>query len=349
MCLQDGYFVPQFTIDNTYGTDRFHIYYSTNNATLTLRDTSTGHHTLWLANQSSGTGDIRLHTSGADRLTVSHSGNVGIGTTSPNAKLDVNGAIWAGKATEITSYLGRAAIGTINGFSNYAVFSNISQMNSASYALAQSPNGYVYLNAPTDTSINFRINDNPKMKLNKDGNLQILRAADTGDEDAISIEVMNEKEASIKFYDENEPHDQWFKIGWDSSTPNRLNFTIDDQSEYGPVKLASLGGDGLRVATRIYAEEIIVESDVTADYVFDDDYHLMSIEEVEKYIDEHGHLPNVPGQDEVSIEGKNIGDTQTKLLEKIEELTLYLIAQNKENKQQSERIVELERAIKICN
>ncbi|MFT5890260.1 MAG: hypothetical protein ACI9Y7_000350 [Dokdonia sp.] len=67
-----------------------------------------------------------------------------------------------------------------------------------------------------------------------------------------------------------------------------------------------------------------------ADYVFKDDYILKPLEEVEDFIKQNGHLPNVPSEAEVLENGIELGAMNAKLLEKIEELTLYLIEQQKE-------------------
>lgn len=67
-----------------------------------------------------------------------------------------------------------------------------------------------------------------------------------------------------------------------------------------------------------------------ADYVFNKDYNLKSLSEVEKFINENGHLPNVPSAKQVKEEGIELGNMSKIQQEKIEELTLYLIQQNKE-------------------
>jgi hypothetical protein len=77
------------------------------------------------------------------------------------------------------------------------------------------------------------------------------------------------------------------------------------------------------------AEEIIVETS-GADFVFEEDYDLRSLEEVEQFISEYGHLPEIPSAEKMQSEGMQVGDMQTRLLQKIEELTLYIIAQQKE-------------------
>lgn len=93
-----------------------------------------------------------------------------------------------------------------------------------------------------------------------------------------------------------------------------------------------------------------------ADYVFKKDYQLLTLEEVEKHISDKGHLPNVPSAEEVAKNGINLGEMSSKLLEKIEELTLYTIEQNKEIQQLKkensnlkkleERISQLEKTTK---
>ena len=107
----------------------------------------------------------------------------------------------------------------------------------------------------------------------------------------------------------------------------------------------------LSVNGEIEAEELIVVPDVAAipDFVFEEAYELRSLEEVERYIDEHGHLPEIPSAAEMQAEGVGMSAMQMKLLQKIEELTLYLIAQHKtltamqqENAQLRTRLATLE-------
>lgn len=89
----------------------------------------------------------------------------------------------------------------------------------------------------------------------------------------------------------------------------------------------------LSVDGKVIAEEIRVElSGNWPDYVFGKNYDLLSIQEVEKTISEKGHLPNMPSAQEVETSGGfHVGQMQTKLLEKVEELTLYIIQLKKEN------------------
>lgn len=94
----------------------------------------------------------------------------------------------------------------------------------------------------------------------------------------------------------------------------------------------------------IKAEQVKVENPGAngwADYVFKKDYKLRTLEEVEQHIAEKGHLPNIPSAKEVEKNGINLGEMDAKLLEKIEELTLYSIEQDKQIKSQAEEIKKL--------
>ena len=86
------------------------------------------------------------------------------------------------------------------------------------------------------------------------------------------------------------------------------------------------------------AREIKVTKTPTADFVFADDYALPKLEDVEKHIKEKRHLPEIASAAEMEKEGVNIGEFQIKLLQKIEELTLYSIQQEKRINQLEEKL-----------
>ena len=77
-------------------------------------------------------------------------------------------------------------------------------------------------------------------------------------------------------------------------------------------------------------DEIVVQSEnLWPDYVFKSSYNIMPIYELEKYINCNKHLPGLPTAAEVEQEGQKLAKNQALLLEKIEELTIYVIEQNK--------------------
>lgn len=93
----------------------------------------------------------------------------------------------------------------------------------------------------------------------------------------------------------------------------------------------------LEVNGTIRSKEIIVESINWPDYVFGNNYPMHSLEELELFIHEHHHLPNIPSAKQIETNGQPIGQTQKQMMEKIEELTLYILELNN-------RIEELEKS-----
>jgi len=77
-----------------------------------------------------------------------------------------------------------------------------------------------------------------------------------------------------------------------------------------------------------------------SDFVFADNYNLRPLHEVESYIKKHKHLPDIPSATEVAEEGINVGQMDVKLLQKIEELTLYVIEQQKQIDEQQKHIIQ---------
>ena len=99
----------------------------------------------------------------------------------------------------------------------------------------------------------------------------------------------------------------------------------------------------LTVKGKIHAEEVIVDLSVpVADYVFTKDYALMPLHKVEQYVQQNSHLPDIPSAAEIKEQGLSMGEMQNKLLKKIEEQTLYIIALNKQMEKMDKRIKELE-------
>ena len=85
----------------------------------------------------------------------------------------------------------------------------------------------------------------------------------------------------------------------------------------------------LDVNGTVHAKEVKIDLNGWADFVFAPDYKLRTLSEVEQHIKENGHLPEVPSAAEMQENGLSVSEMQTKLLQKVEELTLYVIEQNK--------------------
>ncbi|MCC9074318.1 hypothetical protein LNQ49_22245 [Flavobacterium sp. F-65] len=105
----------------------------------------------------------------------------------------------------------------------------------------------------------------------------------------------------------------------------------------------------LAVNGTIHSKEVKVDLEGWSDFVFKKEYNLPTLAEVERHINEKGHLENIPNEEEVLKNGINLGEMNAKLLQKIEELTLYMIEMKKENIQMKSKQSELENTVKELN
>ncbi len=96
----------------------------------------------------------------------------------------------------------------------------------------------------------------------------------------------------------------------------------------------------LSVVGNIRCTEVVVETG-WADYVFHKNYRLKPLADVERFVKQNNHLPNIPSAKEIGEKGLSVGDVQKKMMEKIEELTLYMIDADKRLKESSREIERL--------
>ena len=131
----------------------------------------------------------------------------------------------------------------------------------------------------------------------------------------------------------------WFIVGPRGGlnigyVPNTIATDINDLSVNGNVGIGTLDTQGYKLVVNgiIRAKEIKVDSD-WADFVFKKDYKLPTLGEVKKHITEKGTLPGIPSESDVKANGVSLGEVNALLLQKIEELTLYVIKQQEEIEQ----------------
>jgi len=136
----------------------------------------------------------------------------------------------------------------------------------------------------------------------------------------------------------------------DTKTASIMRFYTGSSNGTNPVERMVINHQGfvgigttaptekLSVKGKIRAQEIKVELDNWADFVFDKDYKLPTLEETEAHIKEKGHLPDIPSAAEVAKNGVELGEMNKKLLQKVEEMTLYLIEIKKVNDVQQTQI-----------
>lgn len=107
-------------------------------------------------------------------------------------------------------------------------------------------------------------------------------------------------------------------------------------------------GYKLAVGGKIIAEEVMVKTVANwPDYVFGKDYRLKPLTEVEDHIKTYSHLPDVPDAKEVGEKGIGLSEMDQILLKKVEELTLYVIEQNKQIKGQNDELREQNKKIEL--
>lgn len=151
--------------------------------------------------------------------------------------------------------------------------------------------------------------------------------------------LMIERDNADSWLTFHDPNDYWFSFGIDRSNGGMLSLNYGGDltsSQFvmdlnGNVGIGTSNPLGWRLAVNgnIRAKEVKVET-AWADFVFEKEYNLPSLEEVEAHIKEKGHLKDIPSAAEVSENGIRLGEMNAKLLQKIEELTLYMIEFNKE-------------------
>ncbi|MFD2581607.1 hypothetical protein ACFSR6_03835 [Pedobacter vanadiisoli] len=157
----------------------------------------------------------------------------------------------------------------------------------------------------------------------------------------------------IKFYSGYLGEDKWAGIASVAedlhSNKTALSF-YSGQTE--KIRLAWNGNVGIGTTTpneklsvngNIRAREIKVEATNWPDYVFEDGYKVGKLEELERYIKANKHLPDMPAAKEVKENGVALGEMNKLLLQKIEELTLYVIELKKENLDQQKQLDQLKK------
>jgi hypothetical protein len=246
--------------------------------------------------------------SGASGLRLDASGNVGIGTATPSYTLSFG------------STLGRTL----------ALFENSGGANLYGFSAAGSGSG------PDPYRVRMFANGSEWMTVTANGNVGIGTAAPTG---KLEVNLVNGAgwNGNLKAARILSPDNSYYldlstyivgagNVGYHLSPNGNTGMTITTPGNVGigttnPTHKLAVNGT-------IRAKEVIVDTD-WSDYVFKSDYQLASLSEVEGAIQRDGHLPGIPSAREVAKHGVRMGEMQSKLLAKIEELTLHVIAQEK--------------------
>ncbi len=208
--------------------------------------------------------------------------------------------------------------------------------------------GGVSASMGTVTNHTFRLNsfNQGRLHIYPDGNV-VIGANANGPSGKLTVHTPNNTNGIAQVGGEGQV--LAMRIGGSSGsigtwTPHIMRIVANGQAAinidpFGSVAIGlpdPLPGYKLSVNGNIKAKELVIETLGWPDYVFSQNYDLSSLSEIKDFISQHHHLPNIPSATEIETQGLSIGDMQKRMMEKIEELTLHVIALN-------ERILELEK------
>jgi hypothetical protein len=288
----------------------------------------------------------------AERMRVTSDGNLGIGTTAPGLKTHIFGI------TGFPATTGTAQIGVLRlqGSSSQAVLDF--GVNGASGSYLQATNqtaltaNYPLLLNPNGGSVGIG-STTPQTALEVKSGIVNIPAPLTGGiasfgrngHASISIVANPANKSSIYFANTADAYAGG--ILYDNAT-NTMAFrtnNISDQFIINATGSVGIGTTAPPTGYKLAVNGNILATAVTvklysewSDYVFDKDYKLPALSQVKEYIDKNHHLPDMPSAKEVKDNGLNLGEMNAILTKKVEELTLYLIEQNKRIEQLEARL-----------
>ncbi|MEM6796370.1 MAG: hypothetical protein AAF725_20530, partial [Acidobacteriota bacterium] len=311
--------------------------FPTNDWQITINDSANGGASKFSIDDITNSRTIfTVEASGpSNALYVDDGGRVGFGTSTPTADLHVidgdsptlrleqNGS--AGFAPQTWDLAGNETNFFVRDVSNGSTLPLRIRPGAPSSSIFIDPEGDVGMGtASPNASAAMHI-----VRTDKDAQLRVESTASaTGNADMLFLK--NNGKVTMRTV-----NDQASKT-WDFSNDGNFNISAVGTG----VNEMSLNDSGtLTIQGSLRANN---GSDVFPDYVFEDDYNLMSLDDLEAFLEANGHLPNVPSAAEVKAEGFiDMTALQLKILEKVEELTLYTLDQEQTIRSQASRIEEL--------
>jgi len=237
-------------------------------------------------------------------IDIAASGNIGMGTSSPVTHLHISDNGY------VSSRLENRALGI-----------NWDQTNSGS--------GTYRLNASNHTGT--------ELELDTDGNLTVIGSITSdarNSSESLNGHFINDGYVTLRL------DNRALGINWDQTNSGSGTYRLNASNHTGTEFELDTDGN-LNISGHI---TVASTGSNIPDYVFKNDYQLMSLTDLQKFILKNEHLPGIPSADKVSQTGElNMTEMQLKLLEKVEELTLYILKQKNTIAQLNERVKAVEK------
>jgi len=290
------------------------------------------------------------HSLGPIEFQINRTYGGGTGMGVPPNYIDINDVAATNPSLFILDYLGQVGInnpnpkhkldviGNINGDGNLTISGSVGIGTSTLTDRLTIQDGDMTINKTNDFSNIFaRAND-----------YGLVLASNTNPSNGSCIQLFGANNSflpgGMTFYSSGGPG-----VGWEFSNYNSggyltcMRIRNEGKVIIGKDILSNYPGNyNLYVQNGIITEKLKVANSNDpgnwADFVFNKDYKLLSLAKVESYVKENKHLPEIPSAKEVSKDGIDVAQMDAKLLQKIEELTLYAIQQQKQLEQQQKEI-----------